>query len=168
MPVPRRHLHLRESVMFKRLLLVSAALVLVTSMAASAQTGAKAPAKSAAKPDVDAERAKKIYTVDCALCHGATGDGKTDLAKDMQLTMIDWTDPKSLSDRKDDELFKIIRVGKDKMPPEDTGRAKDAEVRALVEYIRTFSKNAPPPAVAPAAAPAATAPAAATTPAPSR
>ena len=42
-------------------------------------------------------KAKKLYAMDCALCHGDDGDGKTDLAKDMQLTMIDWTDPKSLA-----------------------------------------------------------------------
>jgi mono/diheme cytochrome c family protein len=94
--------------------------------------------------------------MDCALCHGDNGDGKTDLAKDMQLTMSDWTDPKSLADKKDDDLFKVIRNGKDKMPPEDPARAKDDEVWGMVNYIRTFSKNAP---ATPAAAPAAPAPA---------
>ena len=51
----------------------------------------------ATKTKVTAEsqaKAKKLYAMDCALCHGASGDGKTDLAKDMQLTMIDWTDSK--------------------------------------------------------------------------
>ena len=37
--------------------------------------------------------------MDCALCHGDNGDGKTDVAKDMGLTLVDWTDPKTLSDR---------------------------------------------------------------------
>jgi mono/diheme cytochrome c family protein len=134
--------------MLKPFLFVSAvAVVLFAPMVASAQA---AGAKSAGG---ETEKAKKIYSMDCALCHGATGDGKTDLAKDMQLTMSDWTDPKSLSDKKDDDLFKMIRKGDDKMPPEDTGRAKDDEVKALIVYIRTFSKNAPPPAAAPAAAP---------------
>ena len=28
---------------------------------------------------------KKIYGYDCASCHGATGDGKTDVAKDLKM-----------------------------------------------------------------------------------
>jgi cytochrome c5 len=139
--------------MSKRFLFVSVvALVLFAPIGASAQAGARAGAKAApAKPGtVDMAKAKQIYTIDCALCHGATGDGKTDIAKDMQLTLSDWTDPKSLAGMSDQELFKIIRNGKDKMPPEDAGRAKDDEVQALVVYIRTFSKNGPAPAAAPA------------------
>jgi hypothetical protein len=72
--------------------------------------------------------------------------------------MIDWTDPKTLAALQDEDLFKTIRGGKGKMPAEDAGRAKDDEVRNLIVYIRSFSKNAPAaaPAVAtPAAEPAA-------------
>jgi hypothetical protein len=70
--------------------------------------------------------------------------------------MIDWTDPKTLANRQDQELFKIIRDGKDKMPAEDPGRAKDDEVRNLVVYIRSLGKAEP-------AAPAPVTPTTATT-----
>ena len=54
--------------------------------------------KGAAKGAPDAQaKAKKLYDLDCALCHGATGNGKTDLAKDMELNLADWTDPKTLA-----------------------------------------------------------------------
>jgi cytochrome c5 len=89
------------------------------------------------------EKAKKIYGVDCEICHGASGDGKTDLAKDMQLTLADWTDPKSLAGKSDKELFEMIRNGKDKMPPEGDGRAKNDEVWNLIIYIRNMSKGQP-------------------------
>ncbi len=150
--------------MLKPFLFISAvAVVLSAPMSASAQAAGAKPAGG------ETEKAKKIYSMDCALCHGATGDGKTDLAKDMQLTMADWTDPKSLADKKDDDLFKMIRKGDEKMPPEDATRAKDDEIKALIVYIRTFSKNAPPPAAAPAAAPeAAPAAAASASPSPSK
>ncbi len=115
--------------------------------AASSKAGAKAGNESMT-------RAKKIYEVDCALCHNANGDGKTDLAKDMQLTMTDFTDPKTLESKSDDDLFNLIRKGKDKMPGEDAGRAKNDEVKALILYIRNLPKNQP---AAPAPAPAATA-----------
>ena len=101
-------------------------------------------------------RAKQIYNIDCALCHGANGDGKTDLAKDMQLTLSDFTDPKTLEGKTDDQLFDLIRKGKDKMPGEDAGRAKNDDVKALIQYLRHMSKDQPaaPPA-APAVAPTA-------------
>jgi mono/diheme cytochrome c family protein len=107
-------------------------------------------------------RAKQIYNIDCALCHGATGDGKTDLAKDMQLNLTDLTDPKTLTGKTDDQLFDLIRKGNGKMPGEEPARAKNEEVKALIQYIRNMSKNQPA-APAPAAAPAPTA-AAPTTP----
>jgi len=102
-----------------------------------------------AKPD-PMGRAKQIYNIDCALCHGANGDGKTDLAKDMQLNLTDLTDPKTLEGKTDDQLFDLIRKGNGKMPGEETGRAKNDEVKALMQYIRHMSKDQP-------AAPAATA-----------
>lgn len=75
------------------------------------------------------------------MCHGDNGNGKTDLASSMSLTLADWTNPKSLADMQDGELFSIIRDGKgEKMPPEADGRAKDAEVWNLIIYIRAFSK----------------------------
>src|ERR1700691_3426428 len=57
------------------------------------------------------EKAKKLYNMDCAMCHGDNGNGKTDLATSMELTLNDWTDPKALGGREDWELFNIIRVG---------------------------------------------------------
>ena len=86
-------------------------------------------------------RAKNIYQIDCAVCHGDNGNGKTDLATSMSLTLSDWTDPKSLAGKSDADLAKIIRDGKDKMPPEDAGRAKDEDIKNLVIYIRSFSKG---------------------------
>ena len=142
------------------------AVVLLAFTSASVPAQDKGAGKSV--PDMHA-KAKKLYDLDCALCHGATGDGKTDLAKDMQLNLMDWTDPKTLASMSDQALFDAIRKGKGKMPPEDTSRAKDDEVKALVTYIRQLSKDHPAPAATPDAQPASTpAPAAAAPPAPSR
>ncbi len=148
--------------MLKSFLLFTAVVLLAfTSASAFAQAGKGAPDPQA--------RAKKLYDLDCALCHGATGDGKTDLAKDMQLNLLDWTDPKVLAGMSDQAIFDAIRKGKGKMPPEDTSRAKDDEVKALVTYIRHLSKDQSAPAAQPAAQPAPPAPSApAAAPAPSR
>jgi len=104
-----------------------------------------APTRNPAKPTAESQaKAKSLYQMDCALCHGDNGNGKTDVASSMSLTMDDWTDPKSLGGKQDGELFNIIRNGKDKMPPEAEGRAKDIEVWNLIIYIRSFAKGQQP------------------------
>lgn len=103
-----------------------------------------APAmKNPVKPTAESQaKAKGLYQIDCAMCHGDNGSGKTDLATSMTLTMDNWTDQKSLADKSDGDLFTIIRNGKDKMPPEADGRANNTEVWNLIIYIRSFSKAA--------------------------
>ncbi|HMG84910.1 MAG TPA: cytochrome c [Terracidiphilus sp.] len=148
--------------MLKSFLLFTAVVLLVTAAAsapARPPQDASANVKSGAKLSPEAHaRAKKLYELDCALCHGSSGDGKTDLAKDMQLTLIDWTDPKALSGMSDQALFDAIRKGKGKMPPEDEGRAKNDDIHYLVNYIRKFAQDRPATTVAPAAQPAAAPP----------
>jgi hypothetical protein len=69
----------------------------------------------------------------------------------MQLNLTDLTDPKTLESKTDDQLFDLIRKGNGKMPGEEPARAKNDEVKALIQYIRHMSKDQP---AAPAAAPA--------------
>jgi cytochrome c5 len=139
--------------MLKSILLFTAVVLLVMAAStASALPPQDAGASKKASPDQLA-KAKKVYNLDCALCHGATGDGKTDIAKDMQLTLDDWTDPKTLATQSDAALIDIIRKGKGKMPPEDTGRATNDEVKGLVLYIRKLASNQPTPAAAQPATP---------------
>jgi len=50
-------------------------------------------------------RAKKLWTVDCAISHGRDGAGKTEMAAEMRLKLADFADPSSLRDRTDGEFF---------------------------------------------------------------
>jgi mono/diheme cytochrome c family protein len=114
---------------------------------------APAQARNPVKPTAESQaKAKQIYQIDCALCHGDNGSGKTDLATSMKLSLGDWTNPATLANKTDADLFTIIRNGKDKMPPEEAGRANDAEVWNMIIYIRNFSKNQPAAPSAPAGA----------------
>jgi cytochrome c5 len=150
--------------MLKPLLLSPAVLLLAFVSVASAQKPSHKTAPAAEEPatpktiNVEPPRpeVKQIYKFDCAMCHGDTGNGKTDLATSMNLVLDDWSSSATLSGKTDDELYKIIRSGKDKMPPEDASRAKDDEIRGLVKYIRSLGKNGPatPPAAQPATEPA--------------
>jgi len=118
------------------------------------QTVTPAPAaavKNPVKPTAESQaKAKSLYQIDCAMCHGDNGNGKTDLATSMQMTLDDWTNPATLGNKEDWALFNVIRAGKDKMPPETDGRASDTMVWNLVIYMRSFAKSHPASPAAPA------------------
>jgi mono/diheme cytochrome c family protein len=93
------------------------------------------------KPTADSQaHAKKVYGYDCALCHGATGNGKGDVVADLKLTLKDYTDPAALKDLSDGEIFYIIKNGKGQMPPEGD-RMKPDEIWNMVILVRSFSKK---------------------------
>jgi mono/diheme cytochrome c family protein len=84
-------------------------------------------------------KSKKLYGMDCAMCHGENGDGKGDMASDIK-NVTDFTNPDALKNRTDGELFYVIRHGKGEMPPEGD-RAKDDDVWHLVNYVRSLAKK---------------------------
>jgi mono/diheme cytochrome c family protein len=103
--------------------------------------------KNPIKPTAESQaKAKQIYSIDCSMCHGDNGNGKTDLATSMGLTLTDLSDPKTLAGRMDGELFNIIRNGKGQMPNEDAARANNDAVWNLIIYVRSFSKGTAPAA----------------------
>jgi mono/diheme cytochrome c family protein len=100
------------------------------------------PAADAAKvnpikpPPASLAKARKMYGYDCALCHGATGNGKGELAATMNLK--DYTDPAALRDLTDGELFYIIQNGRGQMPGE-SARESTEEAWNMVILVRSFS-----------------------------
>jgi mono/diheme cytochrome c family protein len=145
------------------LLLLAAVLLMVVCLplrGRSPQQGTPAPAvtqqpavapappvsaRNPVKPTPESQaKAKQLYAMDCAMCHGENGNGQSDIAKSMDLTLDDWTNPAMLANKPDAGVFAVIRNGKDKMPPEDKSRATDTEVWNLVIYIRSFSKGSAP------------------------
>ena len=104
---------------------------------AAAATKKDNPVK--ATPEVLAA-AKKIFGYDCAMCHGANGDGKGDLVESMKLKMKDWHAADALGGISDGEIFDLIVKGKDKMIGEGD-RLAPAKVWGLVHYVRSFPKK---------------------------
>ncbi len=84
--------------------------------------------------------ARKMYGYDCAMCHGANGNGKGELVDSMKLTLKDYTDRASLQSRTDGELFYIIQKGSGPMTGEGD-RQKPAEIWNMVTLVRSFAKN---------------------------
>jgi cytochrome c5 len=147
--------------MLKPFLLVSAvvlfAISTTPSMGGSPQAANPAPVASSGKgpvkPTAESQaKAKRIYEMDCALCHGDNGNGQTDVGKSVNLSS-DWTNPATLAGKQDDALFQIIRNGKGNMPSEAEGRADNTVVSNIIIYIRGLSKGqaAAPQAAAPEA-----------------
>lgn len=125
-----------------RLKIASIALVLfVFACVLGAQLPANAQDKTnPVKPSPESlAKGKKVYRVDCAMCHGENGDGKGDMAADMK-NVTDFTNPDVQKNSTDGQWFQIIRKGKGEMPPEGD-RAKDDDVWNVVNYIRAFAKK---------------------------
>ena len=83
---------------------------------------------------------RKLYSYNCAMCHGKIGDGKGDLAADMKLELRDWRDASALDKVTDGELFWIISNGKGKMPGEGD-RTKERIRWNFVNLVRSFAKK---------------------------
>ena len=112
---------------------------------ATASSYADVPAEAAKQPNPvksspeSLTRAKKWWTLDCAMCHGKDGDGKGSVAADMKLKVADLTAPNTLKDRTDGEIFYVIKNGHQDMPPEGN-RIKAEDGWDLVNYVRSLSK----------------------------
>jgi len=92
------------------------------------------------KPTPESQaRVKKMYGYDCAMCHGANGNGKGDIT-DLKPAPKDYTDPAVLKDLSDGELFYLIKNGKGQMPP-DGGRTKPDDIWNMVILVRSFAKK---------------------------
>ncbi len=83
---------------------------------------------------------KQRFTYDCAMCHGANGNGKGDLAVSMNLKLPDFRDPEALKSVTDGGLFYVISKGYNPMPDEGS-RAKPEEIWNLVNYVRSMSEK---------------------------
>jgi len=90
------------------------------------------------KPSAESlAQGKKYYGYDCAMCHGQTGNGKGDV--DTGEKLPDFTNPDSLKDKSDGELFCSLRNGKGHMPLERI-RISPNELWNLVNYVRSLAK----------------------------
>jgi mono/diheme cytochrome c family protein len=95
---------------------------------------------SPVKPTAESlAHARKVYGYECALCHGATGNGKGDVAAQMNLTLRDWTNPASLKDMTDGELYYVILKGRGNMTGEE-GRASPEVLWNMVALVRAYGK----------------------------
>jgi mono/diheme cytochrome c family protein len=97
--------------------------------------------KNPVKPSPEGlSAARKVYAYDCAMCHGAKGDGKGDIVDSMKLTMHNWRDAASLEGKTDGEIFFIITKGKGKMTGEGD-RLPETMRWNMVNLVRSYSRK---------------------------
>jgi mono/diheme cytochrome c family protein len=97
--------------------------------------------------DLSVESGKKLYATQCAMCHGDKGAGDGDLAKDMNLSLKDFSKPEVLGQYADGELFSMIGQGLSPMPGQDK-RLKPEQIWDLVNYLRSLQGKTPAKATA--------------------
>ncbi len=134
---------MRIRFLFLGLLLIFA-FTLFSQQSEAPKSKSKAPATAGdsdkSKSQESLDKAKKLYGYDCAMCHGETGDGKGDLSADYGGKVKDFRDPATLKDYTDDQLFTLIKDGKNDMPPEGK-RVKGDDLKGLVQYVRALAKK---------------------------
>jgi cytochrome c6 len=81
--------------------------------------------------------AASIFKGKCAVCHGANGDGNTNVGKGMKLRDLRSPDVQKQTDA---ELYKIICCGKGKMPGYQ-GKLTDDQIKQQVAYLRSLAKQ---------------------------
>ena len=108
----------------------------------------KPTAEDAARPNPmkfttnSVARGKRVYDTQCAMCHGDTGLGDGDVAKDINAKPPDFTNPATLKDRTDGELYAIIGEGSGLMPAQGD-RMKDYHKWDAINYLRSLSGRVP-------------------------
>lgn len=83
---------------------------------------------------------KTLYNENCAKCHGEDGKGQTKMGQ--KLGAQDYTDKKVQESFKDEDAIKDIKEGlkKDDKTLMRPSELSEADIKATVEYIRSFAK----------------------------
>ncbi|MFQ5691817.1 MAG: c-type cytochrome [Nitrospinota bacterium] len=102
-------------------------------------------ASATAAPAADVAAGKAKYQQFCASCHGKRGKGDGPAAASLRPRPRDHTDAAYMRKLKDDDIFKIIKMGgaalgKSPYMPPWSGALSDKDIRNIVSYIRTLAQ----------------------------
>jgi mono/diheme cytochrome c family protein len=92
---------------------------------------------------------RALYGAHCAVCHGPTGKGDGPGASVVRQRMRDFTDAAAMREVSDRFLFDMIKkgssqFGRSNAMPAWGMKLSDAEIRAVVAYIRSLASRNPP------------------------
>jgi len=86
----------------------------------------------------EAKGGKALYDKLCVSCHGADGKGNPAMTKVFGEKALNLA-TKETTQKKDEELSKVITQGRGKMPASGKGLSKQ-EQRQLLDYMRSLAK----------------------------
>ena len=78
-----------------------------------------------------------VYRQNCVACHGAQADGKGPAAPALRPAPTDFTDEAWWSERTNEQVAASIRTGKPGTPMMPYASLSEAELAALVAWLRT-------------------------------
>jgi len=81
--------------------------------------------------------AAAVYKANCAMCHGAAGDGNTPAGK--KFNVPSFSTPTAVNES-DATLLSVVKDGKGKMPAWKS-KLTDDQVKGVVAFIRTLQKK---------------------------
>ncbi len=93
-------------------------------------------AAALATPAFSQSSGADVYKAKCLMCHGP--DGMANNPAGRALKAVSFKDPAVIK-ATDAELFAAVKNGKGKMPAEN-GKLTDAQIKAVIEYVRTLEK----------------------------
>lgn len=85
---------------------------------------------------------KKLWTKNCASCHGPDGRGKTNSGR--EAGVVDLTDPKIHEKYTVEQMFTRVKEGVkegDKVKMQPAENLTDVEIKKLIAYVRKFNKT---------------------------
>jgi mono/diheme cytochrome c family protein len=88
----------------------------------------------------DPEVGMQLYDKYCQVCHDAEGEGDGIMTKLMGITPMDHTNPNETNALDNEEIARRILDGKGRFMPAWRGIISQADVEALVSYIRLLSQ----------------------------
>jgi len=87
-------------------------------------------------------KGQMIYKKNCQMCHGEKGMGEGPAGQRMKPKPADFTNKSSMDKLNDGDLFQMITKGENPMPAFEH-KLNETERWHVVNFIRTFAKNAP-------------------------
>jgi cytochrome c6 len=79
-----------------------------------------------------------VFKAKCETCHGKDGSGNTDMGKMTKAKDLRSPEVKKMTDA---QLEETITKGKGDTMPAYKGKLTDAQIKALVTYVRGFAKK---------------------------
>jgi len=113
---------------FRRALTVIAALIVLALAGAACSDSPDVPLGSDGEPDPELVVGRDVYSIKCATCHGAEGQGGRGKRLNSGQAEAQYPDPADMED--------VVSNGKGSGMPSFSDELTDAEIAAVVRYVR--------------------------------